>query len=159
MLMKALVIYDSTTGNTRTIAEAIAGNIDGCEASVISVENADPAKLSEVKLLIIGSSSHDLKIPPAIKKFIESIPDNSLDGVNVAAFDTRIVKENIKKLLLRLLSETSDFAARPIAEALRKKGGTLVLLPEPFFLESDNGPLREGEVERAASWGRLACHA
>jgi flavodoxin len=157
--MKALVIYDSVAGNTRKIAEAIAGSIEGCHANAISIAEANPMDLSDVKLLIVGSPSHGLKPSPSIMKFIELIPEKGLDGINVAAFDTRIVKENIKKLMQRLLSETSDFAARPIAEALRKKGGTLVLLPEPFFLEGEEGPLREGEVERAATWGRLACHA
>jgi len=157
--MKALVIYDSVSGNTRKVAEAIAGSIEGCQATAISIEEANPSDLSDVKLLIVGSASHGLKPSQSIMKFIESIPQNGLDGINVAAFDTRIVKENIKKLMQRLLSETSDFAARPIAEALRKKGGTLVLLPEPFFLEGEDGPLREGEEERASSWGRLACHA
>lgn len=157
--MKALVIYDSVSGNTRKIAEAIAATIEGCQATAIAVEAAKPSDLSDVKLIIIGSSSHGLRPSPLIMKFIESIPDKGLEGINVASFDTRIVKENIKKLMQRLLAETSDFAARPIAEALRKKGGTLVLLPEPFFLEGEDGPLREGEAERAALWGKLACHA
>lgn len=157
--MKALVIFDTVSGNTRMIAEAIAATIEGCQATAIAIEEAKPSDLSDVKLLIIGSHSHGLRPSPSIMKFIDHIPENGLEGVNVAAFDTRIVKENIKKLMQRLLAETSDFAARPIAEALRKKGGTLVLLPEPFFLEGEEGPLREGEAERAVLWGKLACHA
>lgn len=157
--MKALIIYDSHAGNTQKVAEAIASGIEDCTVGLKDVHHVTPDDLKDVKLLIIGSGTHGIKPTLAITTFIESIADNALDGVNVTAFDTRIEKENIKKLIFRLISDNSNFAARPIAEKLRKKGGTLVLLPEPFILEGEDGPLKEGELERAKLWGRLACHA
>ena len=39
-------------------------------------------------------------------------------------------------------------------EKLKKKGGTLVKEPEGFFVEDTEGPLREGELERAVGWAR-----
>jgi flavodoxin len=157
--MKALIIYDSHAGNTQKVAEAIASGIEGCNAGLKDVHDVTLDDLKDVRLLIVGSGTHGIKPTLAITKFIESIPANALDGVNITAFDTRIEKENIKKLIFRLISDDSNFAARPIAEKLRKKGGTLVLLPEPFILEGENGPLKQGELERAKLWGRLACHA
>ena len=157
--MKALIIYDSRSGNTLKIAEAIAGGIEGCKAGLKDVHDVTLDDLKDVRLLIVGSGTHGIKPTLAISKFIESIPENGLDGVNITAFDTRVEKEKVKKLIFRLLSDDSNFAARPIAEKLRKKGGTLVLLPEPFYLEGEDGPLKEGELERAKLWGRLACHA
>jgi flavodoxin I len=157
--MKALVVYDSESGDTRKIAEAIVSGIELCDAVAKCAGDVDPASLPSLKLLIVGSSTTGLKPSAEIVRFINSIPGGALDGVNVTAFDVRIEKEKIKKLLLRILSDGSGYAARPVAENLRKKGGTLVLLPEPFYLESENGPLREGETERAVLWGRLACHA
>lgn len=157
--MKALIIYDSHAGNTQKVAEAIASGIEGCTVGLKDVHHVTLDDLKDVKLLIIGSGTHGIKPTLAITKFIDSIADNALDSVNVTAFDTRIEKENIKKLIFRLISDNSNFAARPIAEKLRKKGGTLVLLPEPFILEGEDGPLKEGELARAKLWGRLACHA
>jgi hypothetical protein len=46
------------------------------------------------------------------------------------------------------------YAAIPIANRLRKKGGELALPPEGFIVEGTEGPLRRGELERAADWAR-----
>jgi hypothetical protein len=44
------------------------------------------------------------------------------------------------------------YAARRIADGLKKKGGELVVPPEGFYVEGTEGPLTEGELERAAYW-------
>jgi hypothetical protein len=44
------------------------------------------------------------------------------------------------------------YAARPIANQLKKKGGDLILPPEGFFVEGMEGPLAQGELGRAANW-------
>jgi hypothetical protein len=44
------------------------------------------------------------------------------------------------------------YAAKPIADALKKKGGKLMLTPEGFYVKGMEGPLLEGEIERAAAW-------
>jgi hypothetical protein len=36
-----------------------------------------------------------------------------------------------------------------------RKGAELVDEPESFFVADKEGPLREGEVERAEDWGRF----
>jgi hypothetical protein len=35
-----------------------------------------------------------------------------------------------------------------------KKGGTLIVLPECFIVKDSEGPLKAGELERAADWAR-----
>jgi len=46
------------------------------------------------------------------------------------------------------------YAAQPIAGRLEKKGGELVIPPEGFYVDDTEGPLLEGELERAADWAR-----
>jgi hypothetical protein len=46
--------------------------------------------------------------------------------------------------------EALDF----LFEALRERGYTPAVEPESFFVEGTPGPLEEGELERAAEWGR-----
>ena len=36
----------------------------------------------------------------------------------------------------------------------RKNGATLVMAPQPFYVKGKEGPLKEGELERAATWAR-----
>jgi hypothetical protein len=41
-----------------------------------------------------------------------------------------------------------------MARRLRKRGYRLAAEPESFFVHGTPGPLQEGELERAAKWGR-----
>ena len=46
------------------------------------------------------------------------------------------------------------YAAEPIAKALVKAGGQQVAAPEGFFVTDSEGPLKDGELERAEAWAR-----
>ena len=157
--MKALIIYDSVFGNTEKIAAAMAEGIKKCKAEVLHFKDADPDKLAGLSLLIIGSPTQGYRPTSEIVKFLNSIPEGLIQDVAVAAFDTRVASGDIKKKFFRFIADTGGYAANPIADKLRKKGGILVLPPEGFFVESEKGPLKEGETERASAWAKLACHA
>ena len=44
------------------------------------------------------------------------------------------------------------YADKPIGNRLVKKGGDLALPLAGFFVDDSEGPLRAGELERAAEW-------
>jgi flavorubredoxin len=157
--MKALIVYDTVSGDTEKLARAIALGIEKCSAEVLHVSNADPERLSGLSLLIVGSPTLSYKPTPAIVRFLDSIPESAITDIAVAAFDTRIAAEDTRKKFMRFLSDTGGYAANPIAEKLRKKGGILVLPPEGFFVEANEGQLKDGEAARATAWAKLACHA
>jgi flavodoxin I len=46
------------------------------------------------------------------------------------------------------------YAAQPITDRLEKKGGELVVPAEGFYVADTEGPLLEGELERAAEWAK-----
>ena len=46
------------------------------------------------------------------------------------------------------------YAAERIAKDLVKKGGRLVAEPEGFIVENKEGPLKQGELERASKWAK-----
>ena len=141
--MKILIVYDSTYGNTEEIARAIGEAITG-EVKVLRVGEADPSETFD--LLIVGSPTHGGRPTQAIQDFTKRVP--ALNGAPVAAFDTRLSSGLVKIF---------GYAAGRIGKTLEKKGGTLVKPPEAFFVKGTKGPLREGELERAASWsGEIA---
>ncbi|TEU11590.1 flavodoxin family protein [Candidatus Bathyarchaeota archaeon] len=141
--MKILIVYDSTYGNTEEIARAIGEAITG-EVKVLRVGGADPSETFD--LLIVGSPTHGGRPTQAIQDFTKRVP--ALNGAPVAAFDTRLSTSLVKIF---------GYAAGRIGKTLEKKGGTLVKPPEAFFVKGTKGPLREGELERAASWaGEIA---
>ena len=44
--------------------------------------------------------------------------------------------------------------SQPITDRLEKKEGELIIPPEGFFVEGSEGPLKEGELDRAADWAK-----
>ncbi|MGB3459659.1 MAG: flavodoxin family protein [Halobacteriota archaeon] len=154
--MKALVIYDSVFGNTEQIAQAI-GNALGSQEDVeiLRVSNVKPEQLTGLKLLIIGSPTRQFRPTAAINNLLKRIPKNGLKGVKVAAFDTRFTMSAIEESrVLPLFVRLFGYAAKPISDRLKKKGGELIIPLEGFFVEGIEGPLKEGELERAADWAK-----
>jgi flavodoxin len=153
--MKTLIIYDSVFGNTEKIAQAIGSDLGSPEeAGVFQVNNARLDQLTGAELLIVGSPTRGFKPTPAITDFLKSMPTGSLEGVRVAAFDTRLEASDKDSFFLRFIVKIGGYAASPIAALLKKKGGNLVVPPEGFFVLKSEGPLREGELERAAAWAK-----
>lgn len=142
--MKALIVYDSVYGNTEKIARAIAEAITPSgEVKVLGVGEANPSELASIDLLIVGSPTHAGRPTPAVQDLLNKVP--KLQGINVAAFDTRITTK-----LVRVFG----YAAGRIAGNLKRKGGTLIASPVGFFVTGGKGPLKEGELERAAGWAK-----
>jgi len=154
--MKALIVYDSVFGNTEQIAQAI-GNALGSQEDVeiLRVSNVKPEQLTGLKLLIVGSPTRQFRPTAAINNLLKGIPKNGLKGVKVAAFDTRFTMSAIEESrVLPFFVRLFGYAAKPISDRLKKKGGELIIPPEGFFVEGVEGPLKEGELERAADWAK-----
>lgn len=151
--MKTLVIYNSVFGNTKKIAQSIAAAL-GSQA--IPISQADANQLRELDLLVVGSPTRKFSPTEGISKFLNGMPKNHLTGARVAAFDTRIVLETIDSKTLRFIVDKGGYAAKTIAKTLEKKGGQLAAPGEGFYVTGEQGPLKDGELERAADWaGRL----
>jgi flavodoxin len=157
--MKTLILYDSVYGNTEKIALAIGDALGTQEdVSIIKDSDAKPDQFAGLDLLIVGAPTQRFRTTPAMSDLLKMIPQNSLKGVKVAAFDTRLSMDEIKKIpilafFVRLFG-VNAYAARPIANRLKKKGGKLVGSPEGFFVQGMEGPLVEGELDRAVNWAR-----
>lgn len=154
--MKALVVYDSQYGNTEKIAQAIGGALGSqAEVGMLRVGNVKPEDLSGLTLLLVGSPTQRFRPTVAITGFLKSIPKDGLKGVKVAAFDTRLTESEIEKVrILAFFVRIYDYAAKPISNWLKKKGGELIAPPEGFYVAGMEGPLAEGELERAADWAK-----
>jgi flavodoxin len=157
--MKAAVVYDSVHGNTEQVARTVADAVGRALGSAEEVEarrvtEVDPERLGDLDILIVGAPTHALQPSPAAKTFLKSIPSGGLKGVRVAGFDTRLDVEETGPGILIFVTRIFGYAAKPIANRLERKGGELALPPEGFIVEDTEGPLREGELERAAEWAR-----
>lgn len=150
--MKTLVIYDSLYGNTEKIAHAIANGLSG--GGCVEVLHVDAVTLQDVissSLLIVGSPTQGGRATHGVQNFLTELPKQALSQIRVAAFDTRFDAQD-RSAGLKLLMKTIGYASGKIAHQMMSKGGQLVASPEGFIVETTNGPLREGELERAAIW-------
>ena len=169
--MRTVVVYESQTGCTHLVAEAIGAGLSGLgEVQVVSVHDADQTLVGGVDLLVVGGPTHvhGLTRPSTRKAAIEATykpgsdlapdPDAEGDGLRewfdglgdleakAAAFDTRM--EGPPAFTGR--------ASKGIAKRLRRHGLEMVVAPESFLV-SKTTHLEPGEEEHAREWGaRLA---
>jgi flavodoxin I len=153
--MKTMIVYDSFYGNTEKIARAIGAALGAPEeVAVLRAGEVQGERLSGLELLVVGSPTRGFRPTAAVTDLLKRVAPGALNGVRVAAFDTRIALEDIRSTLLRFFVKTGGYAARPIARRLEKSGGTLMAPPEGFLVEGSEGPLKENELARAGEWAR-----
>jgi flavodoxin len=162
--MSATVVYESVYGNTRAIAEAIAEGLG--DAEVVPVfEAAEQALDSD--LLVVGGPTHmhGLTSTHSRQMAVEAVHEDGghvepgaartpglrawlrdlaiADGAMAATFDTRADKS----------PWLTGAASHGIAKRLRHRGYDVVGRQSFLVVDSD-GPLAEGELDRARDWGR-----
>jgi len=153
--MKALVIYDSVFGNTEKIARAIANALGSqVVVEILKANKAAPEQLTELDLLVVGSPTRGFRPTEAVTGLLKQIRSKALKEAKVAAFDTRFKADELDSAGLRFLVKTGGYAAKRIAAQLKKAGGKLIVPPEGFYVEGTEGPLKAGELERAADWAK-----
>ena len=143
--MNALVLYDSQYGDTQRIAQAIADKLaEFGEARAVRLDPSQPVELQGVDVFIVGCPTQGWRPTPATQSFLEEVSFEELRSLAVACFGTRF----------RLPRFMTGSAANVMARKLREKGISLLVAPESFFVKGTEGPLRDGELERASRWAR-----
>jgi len=110
---------------------------------LVSAEELGVDNLQEADLVLMGSPTHKMNLPKAVRPVLDGLPKRCLRGKQIAAFDTSY---KMNWLLAR-------FTAAPrLNHQLRKLGGQQIVRPETFFVAGREGPLFDGELERAEVW-------
>jgi flavodoxin len=153
--MKALIVYESFFGNTEKVAFAVREALATAgDVRAVRVADVTPADLGGIDLLVVGTPTRGFSAGPATKAWIKTLTAGSLRGKKVAAFDTRIDPADVKSRILPPLVKLFGYAAEPLAQQLRKLGGSDAAPPAGFYVQDSEGPLKAGEIERAAAWAR-----
>lgn len=154
--MKAVVVYDTAFGNTEKIALAIGKALEERAAvNIVKAGNAQPEDLTTADLLIVGSPTQKFRPLPSVTALLQKIAPNALKNVRVAVFDTRISPEEVARVgILAFFVKLFGYAAEYIGKQLTKKGVELLTSPQGFYVQGTQGPLLEGELERAAAWAK-----
>jgi flavodoxin I len=139
--MKTLVLYDSAYGNTEKIARSIGSAIEG-EIVVQRIAGANPAAIEGADFLFIGCPTQGGRPTKTTLEFINRIPESALPKMKAATYDTRLTNR---------LAGIFGYAAEKLGANLKSKGATIVS-SSGFFVTGSKGPLKEGELQRAAAW-------
>lgn len=155
--MKALVMYDSYFGNTEDIAIAIGNALRGVlDVEVRRVTELDPKHVKGIDFLVIGSPTRAFHATKNTKNFLKGIAKKEYTHMKVIAFDTRISMEDVDSKILNRMVKTFGYAAEPMGMMMEKRGAKLLVNPIGFYVIDTEGPLKEGEKERAALWAKEA---
>jgi len=75
--MKGLVVYDTSYGNTKTIAETIAETLKeaGIEVDLFYVKDVKKLKAKDYNLLVLGSPTRFGTMSFAIRRFLSKVKE------------------------------------------------------------------------------------
>ena len=164
--MEAVIVYESLWGNTAAVARAVAQGI-GPEARAMSTAEATPEIVASAGLLVVGAPVHISTLPSAKTraKAAERAEDpERFPGLSAPDLSHSSVRDWLAELPRRKGAFGAAFdtrspgkwtgsAARSIAGKLKRRGYRQVASPEGFVVMHQDGPLADGELERAAAWG------
>ena len=159
-MARALVVYESMWGNSEKVARAVADGVrEVMPVEVVEASRA-PTELADTDLVIAGGPTHAFSmsrvttrrdargqgaplgcVESGMREWLQALPVER--GRWFAAFDTRVTK----------VRHLPGSAARSAARASRRHGFTGAVDPESFYVLDVEGPLEDGELERAHLWG------
>lgn len=162
--MRALVVYESMFGNTELVARSVAtGLARSMEVELFEVNAAPVVATDVIDVMVVGGPTHAFSMTRretreeavtkgathgttdiGIREWLAQLPAGPHSEV-VATFDTRVAK--VRRL--------PGSAARKAAKVMRTLGYVSGTKPESFFVDDTDGPLLEGELDRARAWGEL----
>lgn len=138
--MKALVVFDSNFGNSRTIAETVARELG---ARTVPVSEFAPDMLREVELLVVGGPVNWWRPSKRMRAFLSRLAEGQLAGMKCASYDTRVGS----------IFPWND-AKNRISRSLEEAGAEACISPRSFAVTGKKGPLAEGELENAVAWAK-----
>jgi len=145
--MKGIVVYDTSYGNTKKIAETITEALkeSGTEVDLFDVKDVKKLSAKDYNFLVLGSPTRFGTMSFAIRGFLGKVKSEEWVNKPFTAFDTEN-PENIEK--------KEGSAAEKIAERLRDKKMNQLLPVLKAVVLGQKGPLIEGEIERTKEYAR-----
>jgi menaquinone-dependent protoporphyrinogen IX oxidase len=143
--MKGIVVYDTSYGNTKKIAETIAESLreSGVEVDLFAVKDVKKLSAKDYDFLVLGSPTRFGTMSFAIRGFLGKVKSEEWMNKPFAAFDTEN-PENMEK------KEYS--AAEKIAAKLRDKKMNQLLPVLKAAVFGQKGPLKEGEIDQTKEY-------
>ncbi|MCZ7401170.1 MAG: flavodoxin domain-containing protein [Candidatus Methanoperedens sp.] len=127
---KVVVVYLSTSGNTKAMADAIVEGVQSRNVEAISM-NFHEARIEELKdadAIAIGSSTFYYKMLPPMEKFIESLEKAKIKAKIGAAFGSygwsgeapAMIAEKMRALGMKVIDPVLRIQYQPVGKDLEE---------------------------------------
>jgi menaquinone-dependent protoporphyrinogen IX oxidase len=148
--MKGIVVYDTSYGNTKKIAETIAETLkeSGIEVDLFDVKDVKKLSAKDYNFLVLGSPTRFGTMSFAIRGFLGKVKSEEWMDKPFAAFDT----ENPENVERSRIEKKEWSAAEKIAAKLVQKKMKQPLSVLKALVLGQKGPLVEGEIERTKEY-------
>jgi menaquinone-dependent protoporphyrinogen IX oxidase len=150
--MKGIILYDTSSGNTKKIAETIAETLKaaGIESDLFYVKDVKKLNAKNYDFLILGSPTKFGTMSFTVKGFLGKVKSDEWMNKPFAAFDTEN-PENVEKSR----TENKEWsAAEKIAKKLKEKKMNELLPVLKALVLGMKGPLVEGEIDRTKDYAK-----
>jgi hypothetical protein len=157
--MRALVVYESLWGNTEKVARAIGARLAVNADVEVLDSDAAPLSVEGYDLLVLGGPTHAFSMTRAatraeavkshaaphepgrgIREWLNQLERPSAE-IPAVVFDTRVDKPRLP-----------GSAAKAAKHELRSLGFDTSVKQRTFRVHGYEGPLLDGELERATAW-------
>ena len=150
--MKGIVIYDTSSGNTKKIAETIAEKLkeSGIETDLFDIKNVKKLSAKDYDFLALGSPTKFGTMSFAMKSFLGKVKSEEWMNKPFIAFDT----ENPENVERARIENKEWSAAEKIADKLKEKNMNQLSPVLKALVLGWKGPLVEGEIERTKGYSK-----
>lgn len=158
--MRVIVVFESLWGNTGRVARAIADGLEHHTPAELVTAEAAPTQLEPYDLVVVGGPTH------AFSMSRPSTRESAVQTKSAPAVVTRGIREwleEVNPVFYPILAATFDTkvaaprlpgsAAKAARSELRALGFDVSAPSQTFRVHGYEGPLVEGELERAEQWG------
>jgi len=143
--MKGIVVYDTSYGNTKKVAETITETLkeSGIEVDLFDVKDVKKLSGKDYGFLVLGSPTKFGTMSFSMKGFLGKVKSEEWMNKPFVAFDTEN-PENVEK-------KQGSAGEKIAAKLMEKKMNQLAPVLKALVHEM-KGPLLEGEVERTKEY-------
>jgi len=150
--MKGIVVYDTSYGNTKTVAENIADGLkkSGIDVDLFHVKDVKKQSLKEYDFLAVGSPTRFGTMSFAVRGFLGKVKEEEWANKPFVAFDT----ENPENIERARLENKEWSAAEKISKKLVEKKMNQLFPVLKAAVIGQKGPLTEGELDRIKKYAK-----
>lgn len=151
-MKRALVLYHSLFGNTKTVAMSLAKGIEesAIEVDCLSIDEVEINEIPKYNLIAIGSPTHMIRPSKEMKDFLSRLRTIELKDRFGFSFDTRNESRMNKRSLLVL----ENSAARSIEGIMKRMKMKIIKSRVSAIVHGREGPLDIGVEEYFHQIGR-----